>query len=405
MMKKAVILLLAVVLACPLSVFGQGTGGSAGSDAAGGSDGAANPDSAGLNISSGAAVLIDGKTGAVLYEKNAHEELPPASVTKIMSMLLVLEAEDRGQIALEDKVTISDRAAEMGGSQMYMEPGEQHTVEELLKGAAMASANDACVALAEFVAGSETAFVELMNTKAEELGMMNTHFENTNGLPVANHYSSAYDIALMSKELMEHEEIRPWLTTWMDTITVGLEGKQKEFGLTNTNKLIKQYTGATGIKTGYTADAKFCLSGSAERGNMELIGVILAGETSDKRFAEMRSMLDYGFAVYDCVTVGEKDVPIGTVTVEKGAGDTIHAVLPENVDVLIKKEEKKSVTSETVVDKSVEAPVKKGDKLGEMRVLKDGKVVETYPLVADTDVERWKLSGVIKGMMEYSFVK
>ena len=181
----------------------------------------------GLNITSKAAVLIDAKTGTVLFESNSHEELPPASVTKIMSMLLVLEAEDRGQISMEDIVTVSDRAAEMGGSQMFMEPGEQHTVEELLKGAAMASANDACVALAEHIAGSETAFVDMMNARAQELGMENTHFQNTNGLPVADHYSSAYDIALMSKELLEHEEIKEWLVTWMDTVNVGLEGKQK----------------------------------------------------------------------------------------------------------------------------------------------------------------------------------
>lgn len=356
----------------------------------------------GPQVTAASAVLIDGKSGEVLFEKNSHEELPPASVTKIMSMLLVLEAEDRGQISLDDIVTISDRAAEMGGSQMYMEPGEQHSVLELLKGAAMASANDACVALAEFVAGSEADFVELMNERAAELGMVNTHFQNTNGLPVAGHYSSAYDIALMSKELMTHEEIRPWLVTWMDSVTVGLEGKQKEFGLTNTNKLIKQYSGATGIKTGYTADAKFCLSGAAERGNLELIGVILGGETSELRFGEMKSMLDYGFAVYDSVGLGEKGVSLGSAKVLKGSCDSINAVLAEDVNILTKKEEKQQITKKIFVEKSVKAPVNQGDKLGEMKVFKNGELIETHDIVAEKSVEKWKLLSVIKQMIECS---
>ena len=359
----------------------------------------------GLDITSMAAVLIDAKTGTVLFESNSHEELPPASVTKIMSMLLVLEAEDRGQISMDDIVTVSDRAAEMGGSQMFMEPGEQHTVEELLKGAAMASANDACVALAEHIAGSETAFVDMMNERAQELGMENTHFQNTNGLPVADHFSSAYDIALMSKELLEHEEIKVWLVTWMDTVNVGLEGKQKEFGLTNTNKLIKQYKGATGIKTGYTADAKFCLSGSAERGSMELIGVILGAETSDIRFGEMKAMLDYGFAVYDSVALGEKNVSLGTVSIEKGSGDSVEGVLAEDVDILTKKEEKQQITKEIYLEESLPAPIKKGDKVGVMKVLKNGEVTDTYDIVAQNDVDRWKIFDVVKGMVEYSFKK
>lgn len=320
-------------------------------------------------------------------------------------MLLVLEAEDSGKISLDDIVTVSSRAAEMGGSQMFMEPGEQHTVEELLKGTAMASANDACVALAEYIAGSEEAFVDMMNTRAVELGMENTNFQNTNGLPVADHYSSAYDIALMSKELMKHEEIREWLVTWMDTVNIGLEGKEKEFGLTNTNKLIKQYTGATGIKTGYTADAKFCLSGSAQRGDMELIGVVLGAETSDIRFSEMKAMLDYGFAVYDSVSLGEKDIPIGTVLVEKGAEDSVEGVLAEDVNILVKKEEKQQITNEIYLEESLPAPIKKGDRLGEMTVLKNGEIIEKHDIVAQNDVDRWKVFDVVRNIVEYSFIK
>ncbi|MDO4482528.1 MAG: D-alanyl-D-alanine carboxypeptidase family protein [Bacillota bacterium] len=381
-----IILIIIASAVCPLICYGQEGGG-------------------GLSVSAKGAVLIDGKTGTVLFESNSHEELPPASVTKIMSMLLVLEAEDRGQISMDDIVTVSERAAEMGGSQMFMEPGETHTVEELLKGAAMASANDACVALAEYVAGSEEAFVDMMNSRAEELGMVNTHFENTNGLPVAGHFSSAYDISMMSKELMKHDEIKEWLVTWMDTVKVGLEGKQKEFGLTNTNKLIRQYTGATGIKTGYTADAKFCLSGSAKRGNLELIGVILGAETSDIRFSEMKAMLDYGFALYDSVNIGDEGLSVGTSSVEKGSKDYVNGILPEDISILIKKEEKQQISQDIFMEERVTAPVKKGDKLGEIRIFKNGEIIETHDIVAETDVDRWGIFEVIRDMVGFSFKK
>ena len=341
-----------------------------------------------LEISAKSAILIDGKTGTVLFEKNSHEELPPASVTKIMSMLLVMEAVDSGQIGLDDMVSISERAAKMGGSQLFMEPGEQHTVEELMKGAAMASANDACVALAEYVSGSETAFVKKMNERAKELGMVNTNFENTNGLPVANHYTSAYDIALMSKELMAHEIVKEWLTTWMDTMMVGLEGKQTEFGLANTNKLIKQYNGATGIKTGYTADAKFCLAGSATRDNMELIGVVLGADTSQIRFGEMADLLDYGFALYDSVQIAEKDIPIQEIKIEKGKEDLIQGIVEENVDVLVKKEEKQSISHEIIFNEKIKAPISRGDQIGSILIYRDGVLENEYPVVADRDIEK-----------------
>lgn len=238
----------------------------------------------GMKVKAKAAVLMDAVSGEVLFAQNAHKKLPPASVTKVMTMLLILEGCDSGKIRLSDTVTISERAASMGGSQMYMEPGEQHTVEELLKGVAMVSANDGCVALAEHLAGSVEMFVEQMNKRAAELGMKDSHFVNTNGLPVANHYTSAYDIAVMSRALIAFPETAQWFTKWQDTIKVGLPGKEKEFGLTNTNKLIKQYPGAIGIKTGFTQDAGYCLSGAAERDGTRLIGVILGCTTSNIRF-------------------------------------------------------------------------------------------------------------------------
>ncbi len=227
-----------------------------------------------MTVDAKSAVLIDAESGKVLFAQNENDELPPASVTKVMTMLLVLEAVDSGKISLDDTVTISERAASMGGSQMYMEPGEQHTMEEIMKGVAMVSANDGCVAAAEHLCGTVEIFVENMNKRASELGMKHTNFVNTNGLPASGHYSSAYDIALMSKELMKHMDGHTWFTTWQDNITVGLPGKQTEFGLTNTNKLIKQYPGALGIKTGYTSDAGYCLSGAATRDNTTLIAVV-----------------------------------------------------------------------------------------------------------------------------------
>lgn len=345
-------------------------------------------DASGLTITAKGAILIDRKTGTVLYEKNAHDPLPMASVTKVMSMLLVMEAVEQGKISLEDMVTISDRAAEMGGSQLFMEPGEQHTVAELMKGVAMASANDGCVALAEFVGGSETGFVKMMNDRAAELGLKNTLFQNTNGLPVANHYSSAYDISMISRELMDHEAVRPWLVTWMDTMMVGLPGKQTEFGLANTNKLLKQYPGATGIKTGYTADAKYCLSGSAEKENMELIGVVLGAETSEIRFKEMAAMLDYGFALYSSVNIAEKDTPLLQVKVEKGNKALINAIPEDSIDILMKKDEKQLFSHEVQVENGLKAPVRKGDKVGTLTVLKDDIPFEHFDLVSDSDVEK-----------------
>ncbi|MGM9534025.1 MAG: D-alanyl-D-alanine carboxypeptidase family protein, partial [Intestinibacter sp.] len=226
-----------------------------------------------INIGSKSAVLMDVSSGQVLYEKNCHEKLPPASVTKVMTMLLICEALESGKIKINDEVTISENAASMGGSQIFLEPGEVQTVDTLLKGIAVASANDACVAMAEYIGGSVEEFVDMMNKKAKELKMNDTNFVNTNGLPVENHYTSAYDIGIMSRELLKHELIEKYLTTWMDNVVVGK--KKATIGLANTNKLIKHYNGATGVKTGFTGEAKFCVSASAKRGKTHLIAVIL----------------------------------------------------------------------------------------------------------------------------------
>ncbi len=346
------------------------------------------------------AVLIDSGSGTVLYEKNSHEKLPPASITKIMTMLLVLEAVDRGQISLQDQVTISQRAASMGGSQMYMEQGEQQTVETLLKGMAIGSANDACVACAEYVAGTEEIFVEMMNKRAQELGMKDTNFVNTNGLPVANHYTSAYDIGLMSRELLKHKVAHEWFTTWQTTVLVGLANKeQTEFELTNTNRLIKLYPGANGIKTGFTQEAGYCLSGSATKDDLTLIAVVLGCDTTQHRWGETMKLLDYGFAICESAVLAKQGEVLGSIIVEKGSPTTMNAIADSDISLLVKKGERDQVTTEVILFDKLKAPVKAGDKVGELIALKDGQEVGRYTLVADSDIDVAKLHEIYIRML------
>lgn len=342
----------------------------------------------GPKIKAKAAVLIDSATGKVIYALNADKELPPASVTKVMTMLLAMEAVDSGKITLDDEVTISDNAASMGGSQMYMEPGETHTVAQLLEGVAMVSANDGCVALAEYIAGSTDIFVEKMNKKAQELGMKNTNFVNTNGLPVREHYTSAYDIALMSKELIKHKEIRKWCTKWQDTIKVGLPGKETEFGLTNTNKMIKTYNGANGIKTGFTQEAGYCLSTSATRGNTTLIAVVLGAKTSKERNAQVAKLLDYGFSAYETAQIFPEGEAVKKVPVDRGEPEQLKAVTGEAVAAFIKKGDKEKVTHKIVIDKDISPPLKKGDAVGRVDIYYDGQKTGSVSLVSDRDVRK-----------------
>ena len=354
-----------------------------------------------LAIEAKGAVLIDAESGEVLFEQDCHKELPPASVTKVMTMLLVMEAADDGRITLDDEVTISERAASMGGSQMYMEAGEKHKVRELMEGVAMASANDGCVALSEYVAGSEEIFVERMNKRAEELGMRDTHFVNTNGLPVTNHYSSAYDIAVMSKALYAHKETHQWFTKWQSTITVGLPGKEKEFGLTNTNKLIKAYPGCNGIKTGFTSDAGFCLSASAARGDTHLIAVALGCETSKIRNAQVAKLFDYGFANFEAVTVAEKGQKMAQMEVSKGTPQQLDVVTLQKITALAPKGKTESVTTRIELKDQVKLPLKKGSTVGSMIVLKDGKEIGKYKLVSDKKIEKASFKELVCRMFTY----
>ena len=338
---------------------------------------------AGFEVQAKGAVLMDADSGKVLYAQGAEQELPPASVTKIMTMLLILEGVEQGRISLDDAVQVSENAASMGGSQMYLEPGEQHTVEELLMGVAMVSANDGCVALAEHLCGSVEIFVEKMNSRAKELGMNNTNFVNTNGLPAENHYSSAYDIAVMTSKLLHHESSHEWLTKKQAIVQIGLPGKEKDFELINTNKLLYQYDGALGVKTGFTQDAMFCLSGAAEREGMRLVAVVLGAETSAIRFSETMKLLDYGFANYESYVVAKKGECQKKYKVAKATPEKVTAVPASDCSVLIKKGESDKISTKIEMKGNLKAPLKKGKEVSELVVYQKGIELQRFPLVAD----------------------
>lgn len=343
-----------------------------------------------LDIKAKSVVLMEPNTGKVLYEANSDEKLPPASITKIMSLLLVMEAIDRGDISLETVVTASEHACSMGGSQIWLEPGETMTVNDLLKAAVIASANDACVALGETVAGSEEGFVALMNERAKELGMTNTHFVNCTGLDAEEHLTTAYDVALMSSALIKHDLIKDYSTVWMDTLR---DGKSE---IVNTNKLVRFYEGTTGLKTGTTSTAKYCLSATAERNGLELVAVVMAGESSNDRFGGAKKLLDYGFANYNysSIDAGLEGKP--KLEVLKGTQKTVEVLPQGNLNVLLPKSASGKIERDTVLSDEVTAPVKKGDVLGTVTVTLNGERLGEIPLVAKEDVERLTL-GVILG--------
>ena len=338
-----------------------------------------------MELAAKSALLMDAATGTVLYESNAHEPLPPASVTKVMTLLLVMEAIDSGAIRWEDSVTASEAAAAKGGSQIYLKAGETMSVADMVKSIAVSSANDCACAMAEHLAGSESAFVERMNARAKELGMENTHFVNCTGLDdddaAKAHKTSAYDIALMSRELLQkHPSIKKYTTIWMDTVRDG------KFGLSNTNKLIRFYSGATGLKTGFTATAGYCLSASAQREELELIAVVMGSATSQDRFAACKSLLDYGFANYALIT--PEVAADNLVPVKLGHSDTVRAVPGGHEALLIEKAQRSSITSQITLEESVTAPVSRGQRLGQLTIKAGEQILAQIPLVAEAPVER-----------------
>lgn len=343
-------------------------------------------------------ILVEKTTGQVLYEENARQKLEPASVTKVMTLLLVLEAVDRGELAMDDMVTVSAHAAGMGGSQVYLKEGEQLSVSEMIKCVTVVSGNDCAVALAEHLAGSESAFVSRMNERAAELGMEDTSFQNCTGLPAGGHVTSARDIALMSRELiLHHPKIREYSTIWMDSIRDG------SFGLTNTNRLIRFYPGATGLKTGSTASAKYCMSATAERDGMELIAVVLHSPTTAQRFEDAKKLLDYGFSSYQLEKVYPED-PLSPVTVRLGETAQVQPVPERECTLLVRKEEQGGVTCKVVLPEYVDAPVEQGDSLGELQIFVNEELRETVPLTASETVPRLTTGGVFYEMLQRLFM-
>ena len=346
-----------------------------------------------FDLSCAAAVLMEASTGKILYEKNADKALPPASVTKVMTLLLVMEAVENGKVGWDDSVTVSERAASMGGSQIYLKVGESMPLSDMVKSVVIASANDAAVALAEHIAGSEEAFVAKMNARAAELSMKNTHFENTNGLDdtVENHVLSARDIAIVSRELIRHPKILEYSSTWMDTIRDGA------FTLTNTNRLVRFYPGATGLKTGSTAKAKFCISATAERSGVSLIAVIMGAETRDVRNAEAKKLLDYGFASYGVYKDEERKIP--ALPVDGGMKDS--ALLSATpFSLALPKEKISSVHAEVELPPRLKAPLAVGDTVGRVIYTLDGETVGEAPITVAETVDKISFFEILRRLLE-----
>ena len=369
MKKRIPALLLALLLCLPLPVW-----------------------AAELPVQAKATLLMEKETGQVLFAQNEREKLEPASVTKVMTLLLVMEAIARGELHYEDVVTVSANAASMGGSQVYLSEGEQITVEELLKAVCVSSGNDAAVALAEQVSGVTELFVQQMNNRALELGMTDTHFANPTGLPAEGHVTSARDIALMSRELIgKHTDIRRFTTIWMDTIRGG------QFGLSNTNKLIRFYDGATGLKTGSTDAAGYCISATAERDGMELIAVVLGGETSQQRFEDAKTLLNYGFSAYALADVTPAEAPL--VPVRLGRSPTVAAELPQS-KLLVSKGQAGSLTQAVTLREDLSAPIAKGSPVGTLTVKSGDTVLAELPLTSAADVERMSWSDLFLRLLQ-----
>ncbi|MDD6612545.1 MAG: D-alanyl-D-alanine carboxypeptidase [Clostridiales bacterium] len=345
--------------------------------------------------------ILTTEDGQVLFEQNADASYPPASVTKIMTMLLTMEAVDSGKASMEDIVTASAHAAEMGGSQIYLKEGEQMSLDDMLKSIAVASANDAAVAVAEHLGGSEDAFVSMMNDRAAALGCTGTTFVNPNGLDTDGEETktTARDLALISQELLKHEHILDYTSIWMDTVRNG------EFGLANTNKMLKLYDGMIGLKTGYTSTAGYCISAVAERDGMRLIAVVLGEPDKDSRNGDITAMLNYGFANYAVAEILEEGQELGDVAVELGIQDSVQAKLKDDTAILLEKSAAEGLTREIQLKEQVAAPVQAGDLLGEVILLRDGEELERRDIVAADSVERKGLSDIFRDLLGYLLMK
>ena len=343
-----------------------------------------------LNLAENAksAILIDASTGNIIYEKNAHEKLAPASMTKMMSMLLIMEAIDRGELKWNQMITASENASSMGGSQILLETGEKMSVKDLFKGIAVASGNDAVVALSEAIAGTEDEFVKRMNQRAKELGLQDTNFKNPHGLDTANHYSSAYDMSLIAKELVKHEKVLEFTSIYEDYLR---EGQKNKVWLVNTNKLVRFYDGLDGLKTGYTKEAGYCLTSTAKRGDTRFITVVMGEPDTKTRNSETTSMLDYAFSQYESEKIFSKDNAVGTVRVDLGKTETVKLFPMEDVSVLNKKSENKKNANYELKVNHLLAPIKKGEKVGELILKVEGEESRTIALTVQDEVAKANL--------------
>jgi len=340
-----------------------------------------------LNLAENAtsAILLEASTGEIIWQKNANEKRPPASMTKMMSLLLIMEALDNGNITMQDEVTASVNASSMGGSQIFLKAGEKMIVEDLLKGIAIASGNDATVAMAEKIAGTEANFVSLMNKRAKELGLKNTNFKNSTGLDSENHYSTAYDMSIIAKELVKHEKILEFTGTYEEYLR---KTSDSPFWLVNTNKLVRFYTGADGLKTGFTTDAGYCLTATAKKDNMRLISVVMNEPTSQIRNSETTAMLDYGFSMYSMDLILDNNTDLGTAKVELGSDEEVIIVPTEEVKILNNNtKDKRNITYEVEIN-SIKAPVKVGDIVGKIKIQEDNKIINTVDVTVKNDVNK-----------------
>lgn len=350
-----------------------------------------------LNLNCKSAILVENSTGKVLYEMNSHEKVYPASVTKIMVMLLTMEAIDRGDIKLTDKVVVSPRAKSMGGSTMFLEQGEIRTVEELLKGVAVESANDASVALAEFLAGTEEAFVEKMNNRAKELGMKDTHFVNCTGFFDSNHYTSAYDVAVMSRELLKHSKILDYTKIWMETIS---EGRKEPFTLVNRNKMIRSYKGCDGLKTGYVKESMYCISATAQRNGIRFISVIMGAPSAKERNDMAGMLLDVGFAKYDAITAVKKGDIVGEIKLPMAKPEKIKLIANDDLKIILEKGTKIKYEKKIELFKDLKLPIKKGDVVGIVKAVDGETVYGQAPLIVDTDIMKVNYFDVLGKMFK-----
>lgn len=357
-----------------------------------------------MNLNCKSAVLMDFGTGNIIYEQNSHEKLPPASVTKVMTMLLIIEALDIGKITYDDKVTISDQASSKNskGTMLLLEAGEVRTVKELLYGIAVESANDACIAMAEHISGSEEEFVKLMNKRAKELGANDSNFVNPNGLPESGHVTSAHDIAVISRELLKHNNIFEFISRYMITVYVGKKNNVKR-ELVNKNKMVRFYNDVDGIKTGWTEDAGYCISVTAKRNNLRLISVVMGSPKVEIRNKEARKLIDYGFANFNSYPVAKKDDKMQQVRVSKGSSLKVNAVTDSDIFVLLNKGEEKNIKKTAELPEVVNAPLKKGDKIGELVISINDKEVGRYNLVSDADVSKSSFLNNLRNSFIYWF--